>query len=77
MRTNIRECVRTCDTCQESKRKKMKYGELPPQEAKITPWKNVCADLIGPYTLHGKEITILDFMCLMMIDPAMGYFKII
>jgi hypothetical protein len=26
-------------------------------------------DLIGPYTLKGKDKTEIDFMCLTMIDP--------
>ena len=43
----------------------------------INPWKTVCVDLIGPYTLKGKDGTVMDFMCLTMIDPATGWFKII
>ena len=41
------------------------------------PWHTVCVDLIGPYTIKGKDGTILDFMCLTMIDPATSWFKII
>ena len=34
-------------------------------------------DLIGPYTIKAKDGTILDFMCLTMIDPATGWFEIV
>ncbi len=33
-------------------------------------------DLIGPYTLKGKDVTEIDFMCLTMIDPASSWFEI-
>jgi len=31
-------------------------------------------DLIGPYTLRGKDKSEIDFMCLIMIDPASSWF---
>ena len=34
-------------------------------------------DLIGPYTLKGKDGTEIDFMCLTMIDPASSWFEIV
>ena len=34
-------------------------------------------DLIGPYTLKGKDGTQIDFMCVTMIDPATSWFKIV
>ncbi len=37
----------------------------------------LCVDLIGPYTLKGKESSSVDFMCLTMIDPATSWFKIV
>ena len=43
----------------------------------ILPWKCVCVNLIGPYTLKGKDGTVMDFMCLTMIDPASGWLEII
>jgi hypothetical protein len=33
-------------------------------------------DLIGPYTLKGKDKTVIDFMCITMIDPATSWFEI-
>ena len=34
-------------------------------------------DLIGPYTLKGKDGLEIDFMCLTMIDPASSWFGIV
>jgi hypothetical protein len=34
-------------------------------------------DLIGPYTIKGKDGTVIDFMCLTMIDPATSWFEIV
>ncbi|MCP4748214.1 MAG: transposase family protein, partial [Desulfobacteraceae bacterium] len=51
--------------------------KFPAKNAVIKPWKSVCVDLVGPYTLKGKDGTILDFMCLTMIDPATAWFEIV
>jgi hypothetical protein len=32
-------------------------------------------DLIGPSTLKGKDKTIIDFMCITIIDPATSWFE--
>ena len=34
-------------------------------------------DLIGPYTLKGKDGSAIDFMCLTMIDPTSSCFEIV
>ncbi len=41
------------------------------------PWEAVCVELIGPYTLKGKDGTQIDFMFVTMIDPATSRFEII
>ena len=41
------------------------------------PWNTLCVDLIGPYTLKGKDGTVIDFMCVTMIDPATSWFEIV
>jgi hypothetical protein len=43
----------------------------------MTPWKVLCVDLIGPYTLESKDRSSIDFMCLTIIDPAISWFKIV
>ena len=77
MRPHIRKHVKTCVRCQLGKRRKRKYGHLPPKIAQIIPLNEVCVDLIGPYTIKAKDKTIMDFMCLTMIDPATSWFEIV
>ena len=77
MRSTVRSCVKNCRSCQVNKRRSQKYGKLPTKLATITPWEAVCVDLIGPYTLRGKDGTEIDFMCLTMIDPASSWFEIV
>ncbi len=59
-----------------NKRWKHKYSKLPTKLAITTPWEEVCIDLIGSYTLKGKDETKIDFMCVTMIDPATSWFEI-
>ncbi len=51
MRTTIRRHVKSCRSCQVNKRHSQKYGHLPPKLVITTPWKTLCVDLVGPYTL--------------------------
>jgi hypothetical protein len=37
----------------------------------------LCVNLVGPYTLKGKDGSVIDFMALTMIDPASIWFKIV
>ena len=64
MRSTVRSYVKNCRSCQVNKRRSLKYGKLPTKLATITPWEAICVDLIGPYTLRGKDKTEIDFMCL-------------
>ncbi len=77
MRITIRKHVKSCRSCQVNKRLSQKYGHLPPKLVITTPWKALCVDLIGPYTLKGKDESSIDFMCLTMIDPATSWFEIV
>ncbi len=43
----------------------------------MTPWRALCVDRIGKYTLKGKDNTSINFMCLTMIDPATSWFQMI
>ncbi len=40
------------------------------------PWECLCVDLIGPYTLKGKDNLQIDFMALTLINPTSSWFKI-
>jgi hypothetical protein len=53
------------------------YGHLPSKIVISTPWEALCVDLVGPYTLKGKDGLSIDFMALTMIDPASSWFKIV
>ncbi len=77
MCTTIRKHVKSYRSCQVNKRHSQKYGHLPSKLVITTPWKALCVDLIGPYTLKGKDSSSIDFMCLTMIDPATSWFKIV
>ena len=37
----------------------------------------LCVDLIGPYTLKGKDGSTIDFMCLAMINSTSSWFEIV
>jgi len=77
LKSDVQRHVKSCDTCQRSKKRKRQYGKLPSKIAITVPWQCVCVDLIGPYTLKGKDGSCLDFMCLTMIDPATSWFEMI
>jgi hypothetical protein len=42
-----------------------------------TPWEALCVDLIGPYTLKGKDGSSIDFMALTMINPASSWLEVV
>ena len=46
MTVQIRRYVKTCERCQKGKRRKRKYGKLPPKIAETVPWNTVSVDLI-------------------------------
>ena len=76
LRQTVQSHVRKCHSCQVNKHRNHKYGKLPAKLAITTPWEALCVDLIGPYTLKGKDKTVIDFMCVTMFDPATSWFKI-
>jgi hypothetical protein len=60
-----------------NKRQSLKYRHVPSKLVITTPWRALCVDLVGPYTLKGKDGSSIDFMCLAMIDPATSWFEIV
>ena len=60
MRTSVRQFVKQCKTCQVNKRAKYSYGKLPPKLVLSIPWEALCVDLIGPYTIKGKDGLLLN-----------------
>jgi hypothetical protein len=77
MGTSIRSLTMSCRACQVNKKHKLKYGYLPPKTIITVPWRALCVDLIGPYTLKGKDGTTIDFMALTMIEPATSWFEVV
>ena len=77
MRPLIRRHVKNCPTCQKSKARQQSFGKFPAKIAEIIPWRTLCVDCIGPYTLKGLDGSIIDFMCLTMIDPATSWFEMV
>jgi hypothetical protein len=77
MRTTIWRYVKSCRSCQVNKRHSLRYGHVPSKLVITTPWRALCVDLVGPYTLKGKDGSSIDFMCRTMIDPATSWFKIV
>ncbi len=77
MQTTIRSITKSFKTCQVNKKRKLKYRHLPPKTVITTPWRTLCVDLVGLYTLKGKDGSVIDFMALTMIDPASSWFKIV
>ncbi len=77
MHTTIWRYIKTCRSCQVNKRHSQKYGHITPKLVIMTPWKALCVDLIGPYTLKGKDGLSIDFMCLTIINPATSWFEIV
>jgi hypothetical protein len=77
MHTSILSLTKSCRACQVNKKQKLKYGHLPPKTIITVPWRVLCVDLIGPYTLKGKDDTIIDYMALTMIDPSTSCFKVV
>ena len=75
-----------CRTCQLNKKKKTKYGHLPPKTiGQLKPWHTVQVDLIGPYTKTVKQLqpgsdkpkkVDLQLIAMTFIDPATGWFEI-
>jgi hypothetical protein len=77
MRNTIWRYVKSCRSCQVNKRHSLRYGHVPPKLVITPPWKALCVDLVGPYTLKGKDNSSIDFMCLTMINPATSWLKIV
>ncbi len=77
MRSTIRSITKSCRACQVNKKRKLKYGHLPPKSIITVPWRALCVDLIGPYTLKGKDSTIIDFRALTIIDAATSWFEVV
>jgi hypothetical protein len=73
MCTTIWSITKSCRSCQTNKRWNLKYGHLPPKTIMSNPWECLCVNLIGPYTLKGKDNLQIDFIALTMIGLASSW----
>ena len=69
---DVKILVKSCKRCQKGKRRAWGYGKVPPKTPDQVPWRKICVDLIDPYTLKDQTGKIVDFMCLIIINPATG-----
>jgi hypothetical protein len=60
-----------------NKKRTQKYGHLPPKIVISPQWEALCVNLVGPYTLKGKDGLSIDFMALAMIDPNSSWFEVV
>ena len=71
----VEDYVTKCEACQLYKGQKKKYGHLPAKDAEIQPWKTLCVDLIGPYTVRNKKGK-QSLHAMTMFDPATSWFEV-
>ena len=76
LRNDVRRHVDRCPACQRGKKKRLKYGHLPPKEAEFKPWQHLCVDTIGPYRIRRKGKKDLEFQAVTFMDPATGWFEL-
>ena len=75
LRKHVHNFCRTFKQCQLCKKQRKKQGHLLPKEAESLQWERVHVDLIGKYMIKSDSGT-QTLQCLIMIDPATGWFKI-
>ncbi|GKY94846.1 hypothetical protein MPSEU_000449600 [Mayamaea pseudoterrestris] len=74
---DVDEFVKKCHTCQVYKKPRPKYGKLPLKDnVEVHPWHTVCVDLIGPYTITGKDGVTRSLNAMTMADPSTGWFEV-
>jgi hypothetical protein len=80
-----KQFAEACQQCQRFKKRKARYGLLPPKEiGELKPWHTVHVDLIGPYIVTAKQqqpankivSTKLKLTCMTFINPATGWLEI-
>ena len=78
--------AKTCKICQQLKKRKTLYGNLPPKIiAELKPWDAVHVDPVGPYSKSIRQQQSCgtairnnySLTCMTMIDPSAGWFKIV
>jgi citrate synthase len=71
MRCTIWAHIKNCYICQVNKQHKHQYGKLPAKLVITHTREVIYVDLVGPYTLRGKDGIEIDFIHLTMIDKLL------
>jgi hypothetical protein len=61
MGNQVKEYVRTCESCQRTKVHRYKQGSLHPHEQQTQPWRIIAMDLIGPLPMSNGNNAIQVF----------------
>jgi hypothetical protein len=77
IRSSIRSIPKSCKSCQVNEKRRLQANTFRLRPLETITWRVLCVDLIGPYTLKGKDGTVIDFMALTMIDLASSWFEIV
>jgi hypothetical protein len=72
MRTTIWSVTKSCKTCQVNKKWKLRYGHLPPKTVITNPWRTLCVNLVGPYTLSWRSSISVLVLILMLVSTGWG-----
>ena len=84
--TQTEQYAKPCKICQQFKKRKNVYGNLPPKNiAEPKPWESVHVDLIGPHIKSIRQQKMcssiirnnVSLTCMMMNNPAVDWFKIV
>ncbi len=77
MKQMIIDYVKKCSYCQKYNKQIQKYGQLPPKNIEhLSPWDEVCVDLIGPWKIVINQFEY-HFRALTCIDPIINLPEII
>ncbi len=60
-----------------NKKRTQKYGHLPHKIVISSPWEALCVNLVGPYTLKGKDSLSIDFKARTMIDLTSSLLEVV
>ena len=78
LRDDIRTHFKVCKTFHKNWKQNLKYGKLTTKKAESISWDRLLVNLIGPYKIIRKgndEPLMIEELT--MVDPAIGWFKII
>ena len=76
LHAEVEQYVARCEACQLYKKQKKKYGHLPVKDIESHPWRILCVDLVGPYTVRTNKGT-QSLHAMTMFDPATSWFEIV